>query len=90
MFNMILLCLLFIIEEHQINGQAIVSDPFQSQTSTTNDRNLLMKVRKLENDYITLRQQYTEIEDKHRRLEDEIREIKIQSLENLRNNTNGK
>ena len=88
MYKMFVLFLVLIIKECQINGQAVISDSCQSQTSTIND--LLMKVRQLETDHATLRQQNIEMGNKQKILEDELREIKIKSLENLRNKTDGK
>ena len=93
MYKILILCLFIILNEWQINGQAIITGQCQSQTSTVND--LLMKIRQLENDYSslrkletdyeTLRQQYMdsenrlmEIEDKQKRLDDELREMKDQ------------
>ena len=80
---MFLLHLLFIIKQLQINGQAIVSDQCQSQTSTAND--LVTKFRQLETEYASLRQQYMhsqnrliEMEGRQKKLEDELREVKDQ------------
>ena len=84
-----------IIKECLINGQAIISEQCQSQTSA---EDLLVKLRHLENDYTTLRQQYmhsesrlAEVEDRQKELQDDLQEIKDQGLgtENLRNETSG-
>ena len=93
--QIILLYLGLIIKECLINGQAIINDQCQSQTSA---EDLLVKLRQLENEYTSLKQQYlysesrlAEVEGRQKELQDKVQEINDQGFGtgNLRNETSG-